>query len=170
MEFLLNILQNFDYSKIWGDIPIFKITLAFVILVFTQFLRKLISNVIVGFVEHLTAKTETTVDDELIAIVKPALNLVVLVFGFWLAQAVLAEEIGPQLSTNIDKIINFIIVVIIGYVFFRAASLLGRWLANTVLKTDTELDELLRPFMPKIFQAIAVMVVIIKAIAIGFEL
>lgn len=163
MEFLLNALQNFDYSKILGNIPIFKIILAFTILVLTQFFRKLISNIIVAFIQRLTARTRTTLDDELVAIIKPALNLVVLVFGFWLAQAVLATEIGPQLSQNIDKITNFTIIVIIGYVFFRAASLLGRGLANSVLKTDTDLDELLEPFIPKILQAIAVMVVVIKA-------
>ena len=163
MESFLNALQNFDYSKILSDIPIFKIALAFLIIVLTQFCRKLISNIIIAFFQRLTARTETTLDDELLAIVKPALNLVLLVFGLWLAQAVLAEEIGPQLSTNIDKITNLITVVIIGYVFFRAASLLGRGLANSILKTDTELDELLGPFLPKIFQAIAVMVVVIKA-------
>ena len=163
MESFLNALQNFDYSKILGDLPIVKIALVFLILVLTQFCRKLISNIIIGFIQRLTARTETTLDDELLAIIKPALNLVILVFGLWLAQAVLAEEIGPQLSKNIDKITNFITVVIIGYVLFRAASLLGRGLANSILKTDTELDDLLGPFIPKIFQAIAVMVVIIKA-------
>ena len=75
----------------------------------------------------------------------------------------IAEEIGPQLNANLDKLFNLIVVIIIGYVVFRAASLLGRILADSILKTETELDDLLRPFAPKIFQAIAIMVVIIKA-------
>lgn len=163
MDVLFNALQRFDYSKIVGNIPFFKIFLALIVLAVTQFFRQVISNVIISFFERLTAKTETDLDDELIEIIKPALNLVVLVFGIWLVQAILAEEIGPQLSANIDKLFNFIIVVIIGYVVFRAASLLGRVLAGSVLKTETALDELIRPFMPKIFQAIAIMLIVIKA-------
>ncbi|MGB5710827.1 MAG: mechanosensitive ion channel family protein [Waterburya sp.] len=163
MDSLLEAFKNFEYSKFLGGIPITKIVLAFIVIVLTQLLRKFISNVIIAFIERLTAKTETTLDDELIAIIKPALNLVVLLFGIWLAQTILAAELGPQLSANIDKLINFIVVVIIGYVLFRAASLLGRVLADSVLKTETELDNLLRPFMPKIFQAIAIMVIVIKA-------
>ena len=163
MESILNAFRNLDFANVLGGIPIVKIALAFIVLVLTQFLRKLISNFIVSVVERLTAKTETTIDDELIAIIKPALNLVVLLFGFWLAQAILAAELGPQLSANIDKILSFIVVVIVAYVLFRAASLLGRILANSILKTETELDSLLRPFMPKIFQAIAIMVIVIKA-------
>ena len=163
MEFISNAFKNLNFANFLEGIPFVKISIAFMVLVLTQFLRKLISNVIITFIERLTAKTETTIDDELIAIIKPALNLVVLLFGIWLAQAILSTELGPQLSANIDKLINFIVVVIIAYVLFRAASLLGRVLADSVLKTDTELDSLLRPFTPKIFQAIAIMVIVIKA-------
>ena len=163
MESILDFFKNLDFASFLGGIPLVKIAIAFIVLVITQFLRKLISNFIVSVVERLTSKTETTIDDELIAIIKPALNLVVLLFGIWLAQAILAAELGPQLSANIDKILSFIVVVIVANVLFRAASLLGRILANSILKTETELDSLLRPFLPKIFQAIAIMVIVIKA-------
>ena len=163
MELLLDAFRKFDYKYFLTHIPVIKIALAFLVIVFTQFFRKLISNIIIAFIERLTRKTETTIDDELIAIIKPALNLIILLFGFWFAQVILAEEIGPKVSENLDKLFNFIVVVVIGYVFFRAASLLGRVLADSILKTETDLDDLLRPFMPKIFQAIALMVVVIKA-------
>lgn len=163
MELLLDAFRKFDYKYFLTHIPVIKIALAFLVIVFTQFFRKLISNIIIAFIERLTRKTETTIDDELIAIIKPALNLIILLFGFWFAQVILAEEIGPKVSENLDKLFNFIVVVVIGYVFFRAASLLGRVLADSILRTETDLDDLLRPFMPKIFQAIALMVVIIKA-------
>jgi len=163
MELLVNAVRNFDYGYFLGHIPILKIVIVILILTITQFCRRLISNIIFSFVERLTASTETDLDDELIDILKPALNLIVLLFGFWLVQTILAEEIGPQLNANLDKLFNLIVVIIIGYVVFRAASLLGRILADSILKTETELDDLLRPFAPKIFQAIAIMVVIIKA-------
>ena len=163
MDLLVNAIKNFDYANFLGGIPIVKIVIVILVLTVTQFFRRFISNIIFGFVERLTAKTETDLDDELIAILKPALNYVVLIFGLWLVQTILAQELGPQLNANLDKLFNFIVVVIIGYVVFRAASLLGRVLADSVLHTETDLDELLRPFAPKIFQAIAIMMVIIKA-------
>ncbi|MEM8721738.1 MAG: mechanosensitive ion channel protein MscS, partial [Cyanobacteria bacterium P01_G01_bin.39] len=161
MDALLNSLQS-RFPELLNGIPFGKIATVFVILVLTQFLRKLITNFIVGVIERFTAKTETTIDDELIEILKPALSLIVLVSGIWLAQVTIADELGPQLSANIDKIINFIFVLIVGNVIFRSASLLGRILANTVLRTETELDGLFRPFMPKVFQTIAIMLIIIK--------
>ncbi len=162
MDFFRDTIQNFDASNLMTDIPVTRLIIAFLVIVFTQFFRTLITKVILGAIERLTAKTETTIDDELISIFKPALNLTILVFGFWLAKTILAKEIGPQLNENLDRIFNLIFIVIIGYVFFRAASLLGRILTDSILKTETELDDLLRPFAPKIFQAIAVMIIVIK--------
>ncbi|MEM8722691.1 MAG: mechanosensitive ion channel family protein, partial [Cyanobacteria bacterium P01_G01_bin.39] len=143
-------------------IPFGKIVAVLIILVLTQFLRKIITSFIVGVIERFTSKTSTTLDDELIEILKPAISLIVLVSGIWLAQVVIADELGGQLSANIDKIINFILVLIVGNVIFRSASLIGRILADTVLRTETELDSLFRPFIPKVFQTIAVMLIIIK--------
>ncbi len=163
MDLLVNAIKNFDYASFLGGIPLVKIIIVILILTVTQFFRRFISNIIFRFIDRLTANTETDLDDELIDILKPALNLIILLFGFWLVQTILAQEIGPQLNANLDKLFNFIVVIIIGYVVFRAASLLGRILANTILHTETELDDLLRPFAPKIFQAVAIMVVIIKA-------
>lgn len=163
MERLLDTFKNWDFFNLLGGIPFGKLALVFLILVATQFFRKLITNFIVSFIERFTSKTETTLDDELVEILKPGLNLMVLVSGIWLAQAVVAQELGEQLSANIDKIINFVLILIVGNVVFRAASLLGRILANTILRTESELDNLFRPFIPKVFQAVAIMLVVIKA-------
>ena len=108
MELLVNAVRNFDYAYFLGHIPILKIVIVILILTITQFCRRLISNIIFSFVERLTASTETDLDDELIDILKPALNLIVLLFGFWLVQTILAEEIGPQLNANLDKLFNWL--------------------------------------------------------------
>lgn len=163
MDLLINAFKNFDYASFFGEIPLVKLVIVIVILAATQLFRTFISNIIFGFIERLAAKTETDADDELLEIIKPALNYIVLLFGFWLAQNILAPELGPQLTANLEKLFNFIVILIIGYVVFRSSFLLGRILANSVLKTETEIDNLLRPFMPKLFQAVAIMLVVIKA-------
>ncbi|MTJ51655.1 mechanosensitive ion channel [Anabaena sp. UHCC 0253] len=158
MEAIWNALKSIDYS----NFPIAKIAAVVVILTLTQTLRRFVLAVIIKTIENFTKKTETTLDDELIAIVKPALNWLILIGGFWLIKEILAEELGSKLTDTIGKSLNLIVVFIIGYVVYRSSSILGQVIANIVLHTETELDELLRPLMPKIFQSAAIIVLTIK--------
>lgn len=158
METVLNALQSINYS----NIPIAKIAAVIVILTITQTLRRFVLAVIIKTIEKFTSKTETTLDDELIAIIKPALNWLILIGGFWLIKEILSEELGSKLTDTIGKSLNLIVIFIVGYVVYRASSILGQLIANVVLQTETELDELLRPLMPKIFQSAAIIVLVIK--------
>lgn len=158
MEQFLDILKNIDFS----GFPIGKILLVIVILTMTQVLRRFFVATIIKFIEGLTAKTESTLDDELIAIVKPALSWLILMGGLWLVKEILADNIGMELSATITRILNLIFVFIVAYVVYRSSSIFGQIIANLVLHTETELDELLRPLMPKIFQSAAIVVLAIK--------
>jgi len=158
MEAILNTLKNINYS----NFPIAKIAAVLVILTLTQTLRRFFLTVVIKTLEKLTRKTKTTFDDELIAIIKPALNWLILIGGFWLIKEILAEELGSKLTETIGKSLNLIVIFIIGYVVYRSSSILGQLIANLVLQTETELDELLRPLMPKIFQSAAIIVLVIK--------
>ncbi|NEO32119.1 MAG: mechanosensitive ion channel [Symploca sp. SIO3C6] len=144
------------------DIPLTKIILVAIVLTLTQALRKYFAAFIVNGIERLTSKTETTLDDELIKVLKPSLSLLTLLGGIWLVQVILAEELGPQISAAIIKFLNLIAIVIVAFVIYRASSILGQLLANSVLRTDTDLDDILRPFVPRIFQTIAIVVIILK--------
>jgi len=159
MEAIWNTLKNLNYS----GIPIAKIGLALIILMAVQFLRRFFVEVIVKTVERFTSKTETELDDELIAIIKPSLSLLILIGGFWIVKEILADNIGLQLSETITKVLNISVVFIIAYVVYSTASILGQIIANLILQTETELDELLRPLMPKVFQSAAIIIITIKA-------
>jgi MscS family membrane protein len=158
MEAIWNALQNLDYS----GIPIGKIAAAIIILTLTQALRRFVVAVIVKSIERFTRKTKTDLDDELIAILKPALSWLILIAGLWLVKEILAKELGSQLSETIGRTLNLVVVFIVAYVVYRTSSIFGQIIANLLLHTDTELDELLRPLMPKIFQSAAVIVIAIK--------
>lgn len=153
-----NTIKNINYS----GVPIVKIVVVIIILTLTQTLRRFIVAGIVKSIERFTAKTETKLDDELIAIAKPALSWLILIGGFWLVKEILAENLGPQLSQSIGSTLNLIVIFIVAYVVYRASSILGQVLANIALNSETELDELLRPLMPKIFQSAAIVVIAIK--------
>ncbi|KAB8334543.1 mechanosensitive ion channel [Scytonema tolypothrichoides VB-61278] len=158
MEAIWNMLRNFDYS----GVPIGKIVAAIIILTLTQVLRQFIVAVILKTLERFTRKTKTSLDDELIGILKPSLNLLVLVGGLWLVKEILAKELGFQLSDTISRTLNLVVLFIVAYAVYQASSILGQIIANLVLHTETDLDDLLRPLMPKIFQSAAVIVITIK--------
>lgn len=151
-------LINLDYS----GIPIAKIVIVFIILTVVQLFRQFLVLGIVRTIEQFTKKTETDLDDQLIAIIKPALSWLILMAGLWLSKEILAEELGVQLIPKIDKIINLIVVLIVGYAVYRSASILGEIIANWLLHTESELDDLIKPLMPKVFQSAAVILIAIK--------
>lgn len=82
--------------------------------------------------------------------------------GLWLAKDVLSDELGLKLVQTIDRCLNLVVVFIIGYFVYRASSILGHIIAEVVLHTDSDLDHLLKPLMPKIFQAIAIILIALK--------
>ncbi|MFK0733005.1 MAG: mechanosensitive ion channel family protein [Gloeotrichia echinulata GP01] len=160
MEAVWNTLKNIDLN--YAGIPITKILIVILILTLTQTLRRFFVSGIIKSIERFTRKTESKLDDELIAILKPSLSWLILIGGFWLVKEILADNIGIQLSETIGKALNLVMVFIIAYVVYRSSSILGQVIANVVLHTETELDELLRPLMPKIFQSAAIIILAIK--------
>jgi MscS family membrane protein len=158
MEAVWNTLKNINYS----GIPVAKIVTILIILTLTQVLRRFFFAVIIKSFERMTHKTESKLDDELIAIIKPSLSWLILIGGFWLTKEILADNLGLQLSETIGRTLNLVVVFIVAYVVYRSSSILGQLIANVVLHTETELDELLRPLMPKVFQSAAIIVLAIK--------
>lgn len=160
MEQFLNTLKNINIDV--SGVPVGKILLVILILTITQVFRRFLIEAIIKRIEYLTRKTESTLDDELIAILKPALSWLILIGGLWLMKEILATNIEAQLSEAITKVLNLIVFFIVAYVIYRSASIFGQLIANVVLRTETELDELLRPLMPKIFQSTTIIVIAIK--------
>jgi MscS family membrane protein len=158
LESVWNTLKDINYS----GIPIGKIIAVIVVLTVVQTLRRFVIAAIVKTIERFSRNTKTTLDDELVAILKPSLSWLILIAGLWISKEILAKELGPSFGAAIDRTLNLIVVFIVAYAVYRAASIFGQIIANLVLHTDTELDVLLRPLMPKLFQSAAVVVIAIK--------
>jgi MscS family membrane protein len=160
MESFSDILRSFNVS--YSSIPIDKIIAAIFVLTLTQVLRRFLVAVIIKSIERFTRRTKTTLDDELIEVLKPSLSWLILIGGLWTIKGIWAQEIGSQFGEAIDKTLYYIVIFISIYIVYRGSSILGQLIANMLLHTDTELDELLKPLMPKIFQAVAVIFLTIK--------
>jgi MscS family membrane protein len=158
IEAVWNTLKNINYS----GIPIAKIAAVILILTLTQLLRRFFVGVIIKSIERFTRKTKSTLDDEFIVVIKPSLSWLIQIAAFWLIKEILADNLGSQLNETIGRTINLVVVFIVAYIIYRTSSILGQLIANVVLHTETELDELLRPLMPKIFQSAAIIVLAIK--------
>ena len=152
---------NLDISV--DDIPSFKVALAIVIITLAQILRKLFSAIIIKYLEKATSQTETELDDELIAILKQPLNWLIVIGGIWIAKLILVGELNPNVNQAGDNLINLSSTAIVAWIIFRASPLLGKVLKNLALETETELDDLIVPYIPKLFQTLAIAIVVLKA-------
>jgi MscS family membrane protein len=146
-----------------GDMPLLKIALVILVITLAQLCRKLFTAIIIKYLENLTSQTETKLDDELIAILKQPLNWLIVIAGIALAKLIIATELNPAVSEGIDNLINLSAIALVAWIIFRASPLLGEILGDLALATETELDDLIVPYLPKLFQTLAIAIVLIKA-------
>jgi MscS family membrane protein len=146
-----------------GDIPLLKIILVILAIALVQLCRKLFTAIIIKYLEDLTNQTETKLDDELIVILKHPLNWLIVITGISLAKLIIATELNPAVNEMVDNLINLSAIALVAWIIFRASPLLGEVLGDLALATETELDDLVVPYLPKLFQTLAIAIVIIKA-------
>lgn len=164
MENIWNGIQNslLAPSASIVQIPMEKIVLIIIILMMTLLLRQFFSTMIIKRIEHFTRQTDTTLDDALLEIVKRPLGWLIFLFGLWIVELVIAENLNSQVKEILAKAIEFSAVVIIAFIVYHASPLLGQLLRKLTLHTETDLDDLLVPYIPKIFQIAAIVIVAIK--------
>jgi MscS family membrane protein len=158
MEIVWNSLIKIDYS----GMPIAKILTAIAILSLIQILRHFLVTTIINQIEQFITQRKIGLSEEWISILNPLLSSLVLVGGLWLVKEILADHIGDRLNEIITKVINLIVLFVIASAIYKAAPVLGKLVAKLVLHTGTNLDDLLRPLLPKIFQSIAIVGITIK--------
>jgi MscS family membrane protein len=146
-----------------GDIPLLKIVLVILVITSAQLCRKIFTAIIIKYLENLTSQTETNLDDELIAILKKPLNWLIVIAGISLAKLIIVTELNPAVNQTIDNFINLSVIALIAWIIFHASPVLGEVLGNLALPTETELDDLLVPYLPKLFKTLAIAIVLIKA-------
>jgi MscS family membrane protein len=110
MEFFFKPLRDFNIN--FASLPLGKILATVIILTLVQALRRFLVAGIIKSIEKFTSRTKTTLDDELIQVLKPSLSWFILVGGFWLAKTIWVQEIGIQLGESIDKVTNYILVTL----------------------------------------------------------
>jgi MscS family membrane protein len=165
MEIILKQIKEtlLDSNITIVDIPLTKIVLVVTIITLTQLFRGLFFSIAINRIKLLTSGTETTLDDELVEILEQPLGWLIFIAGLWIVQVILAENLKPQVSEMLAKILSLSAIVAVAYIVCRASPLLGEILRKLTLNTQTELDDLLVPYVPRLFQTVALAVVVLKA-------
>ncbi|NET65493.1 MAG: mechanosensitive ion channel [Moorea sp. SIO1G6] len=161
----INLIKEriFDTDFKLPNIPVATIVIAVVILLLTHILRGLFTSIIMHRLELITSRTKTTLDDEFIRILRRPLGWLIWIGGLWLVHLVVATHLSDTQNQKIPEILFVSVLFIATYILYRAAPLLGELLAGLAAKTETELDDLLVPYFPKLFQIAAILIAAIKA-------
>ncbi|NEP48746.1 MAG: mechanosensitive ion channel [Moorea sp. SIO3C2] len=161
----INVIKEriFDTDFKLANIPISTIVIVVLILLVTQILRGLFTSIIIDRLERLTSRTKTTLDYELIRILRAPLGWLIWLAGLWVVQLVVASHLTPEQNQKIPEILFVSALFIATYILYRAAPLLGELLAGLAANTETELDDLFVPYFPRLFQIAAVLIAAIKA-------
>ncbi len=165
MEILWKEIQHnlFNSSITIAGIPLSKIFFIVIIITLTQLLRGLFFSIVIKKIKALTLGTNTTLDDQLVQVLEQPSSWLIFIGGLWLVQLILAENIEPTVSEMGSKILNLSAIVAVAYIVYYASPVLGEILRQLTLQTQTELDDLLVPYLPRLFQTAALAVVVLKA-------
>lgn len=129
-----------------------------------------VTNFILKILGRISQDKQALSSHDLLKILKPSVRLLTFLLGLWSLQLFVGSYLNNQLNEAFHDVLGLLSVVIITSVVYRSSSLLGEIAANILLAAteDLGLSDLLRPFLPKLFQAIAIMVLVIKGAAIFF--
>lgn len=164
MENLWLKIQSYflDPSTAIANPTLVKGAIVVLILLLSQVLKQFFFSVVFSRIERLTDKTSTSLDDELIDVLKPPLGWLLFFVALWFVQLILGNDLSPNINQTLSKLLELAIVSTIAYTLFQMSPLLGRVTAALTVRTNTELDDLIVPYLPKLFQTAAILIIVLK--------
>lgn len=153
------IMEITGFSQTVTDIITAALILAS-FLVLARAVRFLVAKVL----PRLVAKTETTLDDEMIKAVNGPAQWLIVVLGTYLALQVIGEYTG-FLNPYLDKLLLVVLIFVLAYLVSNLINGLLNWYKNDVMHhVDTELDDMLIPLIEKVIGAAIVVIAFIMAL------
>ena len=150
-----------DYFGFFG-IPGINLLSAILILIVSLVFRRIFSVWALKYIRRLTARTRTTLDDTLIDILNPPLSFLFLLIGISMARTVVVAHLNAELDGFIQSILQFGFVIIVCWLIYRSADVFTSYLEKLSRRTETELDDILAPYLKKIIKIAAIMIIFLK--------
>jgi MscS family membrane protein len=137
---------------------------AALILAFFFVLARVVHILVTNALPRLVTKTETTLDDEIIKAVNGPAQWLMISMGTYLAIQVIGGYTG-FLNAYLDRLFLVALIFLLAYQVSNLINGLLNWYKNDVMKKlDTDLDDLLIPFVEKIIGVVIAVIAIIMAL------
>ena len=108
--------------------------------------------------KRITAKTKTMLDDELVDAIDPPVRFLIITIGLYFAICALGFKVTDESVPG--NVIRSMVIFSVFWAIYRAAGIITRLFERFSKKTQTELDDLLVPFVNKGIKVIVVVVAI----------
>lgn len=153
--------QATGLSQGWADLVV-----AILIIVLAYFVAKAAKYFIKDIAPRLVSKTQTSLDDYLLKAVNGPLQVFIIAVGIYLACATLSNLPG-LLSDNLAVMLTIALVYIAAYIVWNVTAALINWYKTDVApKTESELDDVLMPFLSKIIGVVVFAVATLMVLSI----
>ncbi len=151
-------------SQAWADLIV-----AIAIVILSYVLAKAIKYFIANIAPHLVSKTRTSLDDHILKAINGPLQVFVMAVGIYVAFATI-NDLPGLVSDNMAAVIMIALIYIAAYLLFNLATALINWYKDEVAsKTESELDDVLMPFLSKALGIIIFIIATLMVLAI-FEI
>jgi len=158
MDDLFNMWRRFVdiFSHTFLEIEIWRIIAAGLMLIFALAVRKVFLNMLLSALKKLTSKTKTTMDDKLVEAVDPPGKLLMIVIALYFVFRVLLINVSGDSFGG--HIIRTLFIFTLFWMIYRAAGIIAHLFEGLAKKTETDLDDMLLPFINKGIKVIVVIV------------
>jgi MscS family membrane protein len=151
-------------DKTFLDIPLSRYAYALLAVLVALVGKKIFAFLLTKLFAPLTRRTATDLDDQLLECIRKPLELLVVVFGLFVAVQILQLPEEPvDLRAGAYSVLRALITVAGGWALFNMAGVFGSYLESLSAKTDNDLDDHLVPFIRK---SLRVFIVVLAAIMV----
>ena len=144
-----------------AGIPLKSLLIAFIVIIISFILRKVITYLFMKRLKRITEKTTSHLDDLLLHAVEGPIRLMIVGIGFYIARLYLAEYLVAY-EKMINQGFQLFFIIVICLLLYRGTDLFIFYLEKIAKRTRTELDDLILPYLKKVIRVVLVLIVVIK--------
>ena len=152
------------FTQTFLGVAIWRIIAAGVIMIFTLLMRKIVVSFLIRIFRKLTAKTENTIDDQIVEALDPPARLIVITLGIIFALQVLGFAVTND--TFAGHLVRTLFIFAIFWSIYRSADIIKDILVKISERAANGLDDIVLPYITR---GIKVLVVIIAISVIAKE-
>jgi len=155
LGFIPNFFADMGVDALDNEYGVFIIAILFWV-----FIGLVIFFVLDPFVKLLTKKTETKLDDEILAIVKGPVFGLIVVYG--IVDSIKVLNVPWSVVNSIELLYAMLVIVLVAWMSFKILKdVLLIWGKTYSEKTDTEIDDIMLPLFEKVGMIVIIVIAII---------